>query len=136
VTRAVLDPNVLIAAAIRPDGAPAECLRAHAAGSFDLVVSPLLLAELGAVLAREKFRPFLTSEQAVRLVNALARDSHLADDPVERQPVSRDPTDDYLIALARSVSAHVLVTGDADLLVLDLPDLAIVSPREFIELLP
>ena len=31
-------------------------LKAHAAGSFDLVVSPLLLAELGAVLAREKFR--------------------------------------------------------------------------------
>jgi putative PIN family toxin of toxin-antitoxin system len=136
VTRAVVDPNLVIAAAIRPDGAPADCMRAHAAGRFDLVVSPLLLAELGTVLAREKFRPFLTTEQAARLVNALTRDSHIADDPAERKPVSRDPNDDYLIGLARTVSADVLVTGDADLVALDLPDLAIVSPREFIEILP
>ena len=135
MTQAVFDPNVVIAAAIRPDGAPADCMRAHADGRVDLVVSPLLLAELGTVLAREKFRPFLTIEQAARLVDALGRDAQIAGDPAERQPVSRDPNDD-LIALARSVSADVLVTGDADLLALDLADLPIVSPREFLERLP
>ena len=88
------------------------------------------------MLAREKFRPFLTIEQAERLVDALGRDAQIADDPAERQPVSRDSNDDHLIVLARSVSADVLVTGDADLLILDLPDLPIVSPREFLERLP
>jgi predicted nucleic acid-binding protein len=78
----------------------------------------------------------LTIEQAARLVDALARDSHIADDPAERQPVSRDSNDDYLIALARSASADVLVIGDADLLTLDLADLPIISPREFLERLP
>jgi hypothetical protein len=63
------------------------------------------------VLVQEKLRPILTIEQAARLVDALARDSQIADDPAERQPVSRDPNDDYLIALARSVSADVLVTA-------------------------
>lgn len=134
MTRAVLDPNVLIAAAVAPQGVPARCLRAHSEGRFELVVSPLLLAELRAVLRREKFRPFLTVEQGERLVDALSRDATVADDPADPEPLSRDPRDDYLIALARAASAHALVTGDADLL--ELPDLRMVSPREFLELLP
>jgi putative PIN family toxin of toxin-antitoxin system len=136
LTRAVFDPNVVIAAAIRPGGAPADCLRAHAAGRFELIVSPLLLTELRTVLVRKKFRSYLTVEHAARLVDALARDARLVADPAEREPLSRDPGDDYLVALARAVSAHVLVSGDDDLLSLDIPGLAIVSPRAFLELLP
>ncbi|HKI92225.1 MAG TPA: PIN domain-containing protein, partial [Gaiellaceae bacterium] len=60
MTRAVLDPNVLVAAALAPHGPPADCLRAHAEGRFELVVSEKLLAELGGVLAREKFRRYLS----------------------------------------------------------------------------
>jgi putative PIN family toxin of toxin-antitoxin system len=111
-------------------------MQAHASGRFEIVVSPLLLAELGTVLAREKFRPFLTTEQAARLVEALARDARVVDDRREREPLSRDSDEDYLIALARWASADVLVSGDADLLALELPDLAILSPREFVDLLP
>ena len=47
--RAVVDPNVLIAAALAPNGPPADCLRAHADGRFELIVSELLLAELNVV---------------------------------------------------------------------------------------
>lgn len=136
MTRAVLDPNVLVAAAIRSEGVPARCLRAHADGRFELVVSQVLLEELRTVLRREKFRPFLTVEQGERLVEALARDAIVTDDPADAPPVSRDPGDDYLIALARAASAHALVTGDADLLEVDLPDLKIVTLREFLDLLP
>lgn len=136
MTRAVLDPNVIVAAAIRPGGVTAQCLRAHGDGRFELVVSPLLLAELRSVLRREKFRPFLTVEQGDRLVDAHARDATVTADPSDREPVSRDPRDDYLVALSRAAVAHVLVTGDRDLLGVDLPDLTIVSPREFLDLLP
>jgi len=103
---------------------------------YELVVSPLLLAELRSVLRRKTFRPFLTLEQGERLVGALERDARLADDPPESPALSRDPGDDYLIALARSVGAHVLVSGDQDLLELDLADLRIVSPRAFLDALP
>jgi putative PIN family toxin of toxin-antitoxin system len=136
VTRAVLDPNVLVAAAIRPGGVPAQCLRAHADGRFELVVSPLLLAELRSVLRREKFRLFLAVEQGDRLVDALARDATVVADPSDPESVSRDPRDDYLVALSKTAAAHVLVTGDGDLLGVDIPDLKIVSPREFLDLLP
>lgn len=52
--RAVLDPNVLISAAISAAGAPREILLAWTRGSFELVVSPLLLDELRDVLARPR----------------------------------------------------------------------------------
>jgi uncharacterized protein len=136
VTRAVLDPNVLVSAATRHDGTPAHCLYAHAAGLYELVVSPLLLTELRGVLRRQKFRAYLTVERADRLVDALERTATVVDDPPVREAVSRDPRDDYLVALARAADAHVLVTGDADLLVLDIVRMTIATPADFLRLLP
>ena len=137
MTRAVLDPNVLIAAALAPDGPPAECLRAHADGRFELIVSETLLAELTGVLAREKFRRYLSLAQAERLVAALRRDAILGAEPGEAPPVrSPDPKDDYLLSLAHNEHAQVLVTGDAHLLVLRSPTLRVVTPRDFLSLLP
>ena len=136
MTRAVLDPNVIVSAALRPEGAPAHCFYAHAEGRFELVASPLLLAELRRVLRRDRFRSYLTVERAERFVDGIARAATLVDDPPDREPLSRDPADDYLIALARASSAHVLVTGDRDLLELEVAEIAIVTPRAFLELLP
>jgi putative PIN family toxin of toxin-antitoxin system len=136
LTRAVLDTNVVVAAAISPRRVPARCLLAHTEGRYELIVSPALLAEVGVVLGRERFRAFLGLDDAAQLVGALARDAVIVDDPPERERLSCDPKDDYLIALARAASAHAVVTGDRDLLDLALPDLAIVSPHEFLELLP
>lgn len=137
MTRAVFDPNVLIAAALSPDGAPADCLRAHADGRFDLIVSERLLGELAEVLARDRFRRYLSVDQAERLVAALRRDALLCPDPSEPPPVpSPDPKDDYLLSLAHVQNAHVLVSGDTHLLGLRLPTLRIVTPREFLPLLP
>ena len=137
MTHAVLDPNVLIAAALAPDGPPAECLRAHADGRFELIVSETLLAELTDVLAREKFRRYLSLEQAERLVAALRRDAILCAEPGPEPPIrSPDPNDDYLLSLAHTEHAQVLVTGDAHLLGLLSPPLRIVTPRDFLALLP
>lgn len=47
--------------------------------------------------------------------------------------MSRDPDDDYLIALARTARADALVSGDADLTDLDLTDLPVLTPRQFLE---
>ncbi|MBA4115432.1 MAG: PIN domain-containing protein [Rubrobacter sp.] len=62
--RAVLDPSVLVSAALSDRGAPWEILRRWMVGDFGLIVSPRLLHELQAVLAREKFRRHLTYEEA------------------------------------------------------------------------
>lgn len=137
MTRAVIDPNVLVAAVLAPNGAPADCLRAHAEGRFELVASERLFGELATVLAREKFRRYLSVEQARRFVTALRRDALLHPDPSEPPPIAcRDPDDAYLLALALAAEAHVLVSGDAHLLELCPPHLHIASPREFLARLP
>lgn len=129
MTRTVLDPNVIVAAALNPHGIPARCMRAHADGCFELVVSERLLDELTRVLRRKKFRRYLSLEQAERLVEALRRDALVCLDPSDPTPVSSpDPGDAYLLALAFAERAHVLVSGDAHLLGLTPPGLRSVAP--------
>lgn len=137
MTRAVLDANVLVAAALSPNGAPAACLRAHADGRFDLIVSERLLGEVETVLARPKLRRYLALDEAGRFASALRRVATLCVDP-EVAPSSRspDPQDDYLIVLAESQSAHVLVSGDRHLLGSTVQGLRILAPRPFLALLP
>lgn len=47
--------------------------------------------------------------------------------------MTRDPADDYLVALAHATEAELLVSGDRDLL--DAPDLRtpVVTPRLFLD---
>lgn len=129
--RAVFDPNVLISALLSPDGAPARALRAWLNGVFELVVSPLLLAELERALAYPKLRKRIAPDEARRLVALLAETARVAEDPDEHPSVrSRDPQDNYLIALAEQERA-VLVSGDDHLLELE-GEIPVRSPAEFL----
>jgi putative PIN family toxin of toxin-antitoxin system len=129
--RAVLDPNVLIAAMLSRRGSPASVFRAWLGGGFELVVSPLLLAELERALGYPKLGKPIASEEGEALIDLLGRAAMIVDDPLGPPPlVSRDPGDDYLLCLAvRSRAA--LVTGDRDLLTIA-ADLPIYSPAGFI----
>jgi uncharacterized protein len=132
VIRAVLDPGVLIAALIAPRGACADILRAWQQGLFELVVSPLLIDELTTTLLRPKFRRWLTENDAVTFVEVLRLTARVEQDLAIVDPISRDPDDDYLIAITRSAGAHVLVSGDDDLLSLELSEPPIVGPSRFL----
>lgn len=132
VARAVLDPGVLVSALITPTGAPAKLLSASRSGSFELIVSPLLLEELKLVLLRKKFRRYVDLVEAVdQYVELLGRDAAMAADPAEPPPIRcEDPDDDYLIALAHSRSA-ALVSGDGHLLKLA-GKIPVFTPSEFL----
>jgi uncharacterized protein len=132
MVRAVLDPNVIISALLSPDGASARALLAWLRGEFELVVSPLLLAELDRALAYPKLRKRIEPRDAQRIVDLLSSSVNSAADPEDAPPIrSRDPGDDYLIALASSASA-LLVSGDKHLLDLA-KTLPILSPARFLE---
>lgn len=130
--RAVVDPGVLIAALLAPRGTCAGIVRAWQDGAFELLVSPRLLEELTDTLLRPKFRRWLTEHEAVAFVEVLRLTASLEADPSVIERVSRDPDDDYLIALARSSPAHVLVSGDADLTSLAGSNPPVVQPRRFL----
>ena len=114
--RAVVDPGVLLAAIITPEGTSGRLLRAAIDGQFELVVSPMLLDELARVLSRDQFRRYLSQNEASLAVRSLAELAELIADP-EPTPTGLcpDPKDDYLVALARHADADFLVTGDRHL---------------------
>lgn len=135
VPRAVLDTNVLVAALISPGGGSARLLLELRSGAFELIVSPLLLAELREVLGRDKFRRYVTEGEADAFVELIRSEAVVRTDPVpSAEALSADPDDEYLIDLARDAEADALVTGDAHLL-----DLRAVipakTPAEFLEML-
>ena len=130
--RVVVDPGVLVSALITPLGPPAEIVRAIRAGRLTLVVSPHLLAELLGVLQREKFRRYVTIEEVEQYVAGLASHAESIPDPPDPEQIARDPNDDYLIALAREATADLIVSGDADLLVLDQIEPPILSPTRLL----
>ena len=129
--RAVLDPNILIAALLSPTRTPARAVVRWLAGESELIVSELLLRELDRALAYPKLRDRILSEDAKAFVELLREAAIVAPDPVSGSHHSSDAGDDYLLALAE-VGRAVLVTGDAHLLVLA-GELPIVTARAFVE---
>jgi putative PIN family toxin of toxin-antitoxin system len=133
VIRAVVDASVLVSALIAPrDTPPSQVLRAWARGRFELVVSPKLLTELAGVLARPKFERYVSATDVAEFLEVLRGDALTVADPPAADAVTRDPADDYLVALARRSHADVLVSSDRHLLEADLPDLPVLLPRDFL----
>lgn len=131
--RVVVDPAVLISALISPQGNPALLWRAVVDRRLELAVCPKLLAELGGVLERDKFRRHATIDEARAFVAEVARRARRVPDPTEVVPVSRDPSDDYLFALAQVTECRAVVSGDRDLTDIDDPPVAVLTPRQAVE---
>ena len=129
--RAVLDPNILIAALLSRTGTPAQLVSRWLAGEFELVASEALIAELERALAYPKLRARISPDEAASFVTVLRSGAVLAADPAEPESRSADAGDDYLIALAAQKRA-VLVSGDQHLLALG-EELPIETARAFVD---
>jgi putative PIN family toxin of toxin-antitoxin system len=116
--RAVLDTNVVVSALIW-GGKPFDLLQAASAGDLTLFTSPVLVEELHGVLNRLHLAARLerrssSTEQAIPFYGGLAA---VIDPPKLIAPVSRDPDDDAVLAVAVAARADLIVSGDSDLLV-------------------
>ena len=132
--RVVADANVFVSAALgRSPAAPSvRIIEAALDGRIELVMSPKLLSEVAEVLSRPRIRQRVPSAVARLFLSDLAAQVVMVADPADPPRVCRDRDDDYLIALADSVAADVLVTGDNDLLAVDAiaAVMEVVTPRE------
>lgn len=129
----VLDANVFVSAAIQR-GASHRIVQSWLTGaaSFEVVMCPALLAEVREVLtARPRLRKWISIEIATLFVETIATLVDLADNPVGIDAETRDPDDDYLIALARSNGAELIVSGDKDLLEWRPQEPPVITPFEF-----
>lgn len=126
--RLVLDTNVVVAGLVA-QGLCHELISEHLP-RHEGVLSEELWDELVRTL-REKFglepgqMPFL---------DLYRRHATWVEPVALEHPVSRDPSDDPVLATAVAGGAEALVSGDDDLLVLgSFERVQILSPREFLE---
>lgn len=85
--------------------------------SLSIVYSKELLQEYQEVIGRTRFQKIISETQVLRFLSLILPkllETKIATN-VER---SRDPKDNYLLAMALESEADYLVTGDDDLLVL------------------
>ena len=89
---------------------------------------------MSRVLARDRFDRYVTREERDEFLESLTRESNLIK-ITEAVQVCRDPKDDQVLELAVNGNAAYILTGDADLLVLNpFRGVEIVTPAEFLKL--
>lgn len=129
--RVVLDTNVFVSAVLKDKSLPTLAVHV-AAQRGTLLKSTATERQLFAVLARPYLAPLVAPAAHEWLENLLA-----AAEPVtivERIAACRDPTDDKFLELAVNGRADVIVSGDADLLVLNpFREIPIVPPAVFVQ---
>jgi len=131
--RAVLDTNILCSALLTPGGLTDRLYRAWREGRFQLLTSEEQLEEFRRVTRYPRLKPFIETAAAGAMHNELRRLAVL----VVKLPVidaSRDPGDNFLLAMAQAGQADVLVTGDKhDLLSLKVfQRTRIITARQFL----
>ena len=132
--RAVVDTGVLVSALIRRQGTTGQVLLALRDGRFTLIYSTPILVEIIDVLGRLPFRTkyHIEPEDITALVNLIRLRSELV---IPKRAVSlcRDPNDDKFLEAALAGQADAILTGDADLLVLNpFEGIPVLRPVEFL----
>jgi putative PIN family toxin of toxin-antitoxin system len=110
--RGVLDSNLLATALVSPNGPGNALVHAARIGRFELLVSSYLLREVRETL-EEAFH--VPPADATALVEFVTANATVLEPPWIR-PISRDPDDDPILALAEQGEAAFLATYDHDLM--------------------
>jgi|SRR6516165_6595723 putative PIN family toxin of toxin-antitoxin system len=129
--RVVVDTNTLISRLLLPASVPAQAVR-RAVAEAQLLASDATIIELADVLARAKFDPYVTIAERQEFLRLFGR-------VAERIPIihivraCRDPKDDKFLELAVNGEAHLIITGDTDLLALHpFRGIGILSPASYL----
>jgi putative PIN family toxin of toxin-antitoxin system len=106
----------VVSAALRADSVPERALR-HAEANDLFALSAEVEAEITAVLARPRFAAAVSAARRARILAVLCRQA-VWFRPSERVTDCRDAKHNKYLELALAAGAGVIVSGDADLLVL------------------
>ena len=129
--KVVLDTNVLIAAFATQGLCHAVfelCLDQH-----QIILSQEILKEFSDVLEKKLKMPHSSAKRTTDYLREHAV-IHRIKGPYPT--ISRDASDDHILALAEQAAVDYIITGDEDLLVLSRHgNIPIVQPRQFWEIL-
>ncbi len=132
-SRVILDTNLLISFLISKQLTELE--QALEKGQIILVFSEELFRELLTVINRPKFKKYFNKYDLENLLSIIA-DYLLIFEVKSSLNISRDKKDNFLLNLAVDAHANYLVTGDKDLLTLEMVgSTKIITYRQFREAL-
>jgi|SRR5580692_2206150 putative PIN family toxin of toxin-antitoxin system len=129
--RLVLDTNILVSAAIKPDSLQRTAFLLAITKPARLYVSEPILAEYAAVLAR----PELSIRKGLRLqlLQLIRNHAHVVA-PVRPIEAASDPDDNIFLECADAARADFLITGNRRHFPAYWKNTKIVTPREFVTL--
>ena len=113
----VFDASAVVSAALRVDSVPEQALL-HADRTDLFALSAEVDAEIAEVLGRPRFARAVTAARRGRILDILRSDA-VWFSPSDRITDCRDAKDNKYLELAFAAGAGSIVSGDADLLVLD-----------------
>lgn len=129
----IVDTNVIVSATLIKESRARQALdKAQATGI--VLISTLVLSELEEVLARPRFDKYVTAVERKLFLAGFVKTVKFVE-VGEKIKACRDPKDNKYLELAVSGNATCIVSGDADLLVLNpFRDTLILTVQEFLEL--
>ena len=110
--RVVFDTNIFVSALAIPGGRADEALQRIIEGNDDLLVSKAIILELLDVLARK----FARDSDELSRVAVFVADLGEQVEPKGRISILNDETDNRVLECAISGNAHLIVTGDKQML--------------------
>ena len=132
--RVVIDTNVWISRLLLADSVAARAVD-DALTRFEVVVSEASVEELAGVLSREKFDRYVSLQDREEFLRRLLQVTTMVS-VLSEVSDCRDPKDNRILALALDSESDFIVSGDADLLVLNpWRGIEIVSPGAFLAIL-
>lgn len=133
VLRVVLDTNVYVSAFAFPNSKTHLVWEQARKRTFRLLLSPDIVRETAGILRRRFAFPDALALQTLKQVTRVAE----LVTPKERLAiVAADPDDDRILECAVAGNADLIVSGDRDLLHLDVfQNIPIVSPVDFLRIL-
>jgi len=129
--RVVVDTNVVVSAALRPDGLQRTVLLLAITKPAHLYASDAILAEYRAVLSRSHFH--IPRGLRQQFMDLIVRNSRLIR-PLRRLQVASDPDDDKFIECADAARADYLITGNQRHFPRFWKQTKVVTAREFVSI--
>lgn len=129
--RLVIDTNVVVSAALKPDGLQRTVLLLAITKPAKMYVSEAILAEYREVLARPELKIRRGLQQ--QLLQLIRSTSHSVT-PSRMFQVAKDPDDDKFIECADAARADYLVTGNARHFPKCWKKTKVITSREFMDI--
>ncbi|PWU12017.1 MAG: putative toxin-antitoxin system toxin component, PIN family [Terriglobia bacterium] len=131
--RIVIDTNVLISAALKPQGRQALVIQLVAFRAVELCVSEAVLSEYREVLSRPKFS-HLDAKHVSHLLALIEREAKMVE-PSEELAISKHASDNRFYECAAAAAADYIVTGNTRHFPKGYKQTKVITGRQLLELL-